>query len=505
MTGGARRPGGPLSPDDELVDRILTAPESRTFETKRVGKMDRKLETIIAFANTEGGILVLGIEDAGKAAGRDRVHGIQENPESVDELKRLLSHRVTPRMAPPETIEPDFVEVGCTLRDGSAGSIVLIRVAKSAAVHSLVDDGTYIRLPKSNRQIPASEITELALRRGTVSVVNGLVEVPFELLDEETWRLYAAQRRLTRPIREAMLGLGLAREEAGVVRPTRAAVLLFAAEPSGLLDAKCAVRVFHYRGEKIEHSPNTNLVRPARTISGPILRLITESTRTVVDELASGVQVSPLGFEAAQVYPVRVIQEAITNAVLHRDYRLPADVHVRIFSDRIEVESPGLFPGPVSVRNLREIGSRPRNRALVDHLREFPSPPNLDAGEGVRMMFETMSRANLYPPVYATGPDLGREAVRVYLFNEARASVWDQVAEYLRHNPQIGNREVRTLLRTDDSVRASRLLKSWVARGLLEVVDADAAKQNRRYRLPDESPQESLFSILSGNEPGGGS
>ena len=100
---------------------MLTASESRTFETKRVGKVDRKLETIIAFANTEGGILVLGIEDAAKAAGRDRVHGVQENPESVDELKRLLSHRVTPRMVPPETLEPEFVEVGCTLRDGSAG------------------------------------------------------------------------------------------------------------------------------------------------------------------------------------------------------------------------------------------------------------------------------------------------------------------------------------------------------------------------------------------------
>ena len=199
-------------------------------------------------------------------------------------------------MVPPETVEPDFVEVGCTLRDGSVGSIVLVRVAKSAAVHSLVDDGTFIRLPKSNRQIQASEITDLALRRGTKSVVSGLVDVPFDLLDGDAWRQYAGQRRLSRPIREAMLSLGLAREEAGVVRPTRAAVLLFAEEPSGLLDSKCAVRVFHYRADKVEHSPSTNLGRPPRTISGPVLRLISDTTRTVVGELASGVQISPFGF-----------------------------------------------------------------------------------------------------------------------------------------------------------------------------------------------------------------
>ena len=196
--------------DDELVERILAAGETLTLETKRVGRNDRKIETVIAFANTEGGILALGIEDPAKASGRDRLCGIQENPESVDDLKRLLAQRITPRLTPPDTLEPVFVEIGCTLRDGKIGSIVLVRVAKSGAVHSLVDDGTFIRLPKSNRQIPASEITELAFKRGTVSVVSGLVDVPFDLLDGEMWREYASQRQLSRPIPEAMLSLGLA-------------------------------------------------------------------------------------------------------------------------------------------------------------------------------------------------------------------------------------------------------------------------------------------------------
>ena len=68
----------------ELVAHLLALPESVVFETKRVsGKMVHKaLETIVAFANTEGGNLVLGIEDVQKAQGADRLYGIVENPEA---------------------------------------------------------------------------------------------------------------------------------------------------------------------------------------------------------------------------------------------------------------------------------------------------------------------------------------------------------------------------------------------------------------------------------------
>lgn len=58
-----------------------------------------------------------------------------------------------------------------------------------------------------------------------------------------------------------------------------------------------------------------------------------------------------------------------------------------------------MLPADVTVANIGRVGSRPRNRALVDHLREFPSPLNLDTGEDVRMMFQTMLQATLYPPL----------------------------------------------------------------------------------------------------------
>ncbi len=76
------------------------------------------------------------------------------------------------------------------------------------------------------------------------------------------------------------------------------------------------------------------------------------------------------------------------------------------------------------------------------------------------MMHDTMARADLYPSIFLTAPDLLREAVIVFLFNESRPSVWTQVEAYLEKHGEIGNAEVRMLLRTDDPVRTSKLLKS---------------------------------------------
>lgn len=72
-------------------------------------------------------------------------------------------------------------------------------------------------------------------------------------------------------------------------------------------------------------------------------------------------------------YPERVLKEAITNAVIHRDYRLNKDIVIRIFDNRVEVESPGVFPGNIRPATIARSGSRPRNSLIATHLREFPT------------------------------------------------------------------------------------------------------------------------------------
>jgi len=488
-------PSQPTPPfDDALIDKALLEEESYTFDCKRLkGKLDKILETIVAFANSDGGVIALGLEDPDKGQGRDRVYGIQENPMNWDELRRLMRSRITES----ELLACEPAEVGCTLRDGTVGSVVLLRIEKSTRIHSIVDDGTFVRLQKGNKQLTAPEITDLSFARGAITAESQLEHVDFELLNSDYWRAYAQQRRLTRPIEEAMLHVGLAKRTGdGKVLPIRAAVLLFAEEPSGLLAAKAAVRIFHYRGHKVETDPNTNLLKPPLTISGPLIRQIQDASEAIVRELASGIQMGPLGFEIVQKYPVRVIKEAITNAIIHRDYHLMTDVHIRIFSDRIELESPGLFAGPVTAGNIERMGAYNRNPLLASHIREFPNPPNLDAGEGVRMMFGTMREAGLYPPIYLTQPRIERQAVLVQLLNGNRPSLWEQVSDYINRHGSIGNAEVRQLMGTDDVLGVSKLIREWVSLGVLVVANPQAGPKHRRYTKPETPSMTTLFTGL---------
>jgi ATP-dependent DNA helicase RecG len=493
------------TPDTSLLDSLLARPEGGSFEVKRLkgGELSRCLQSLSAFANTLGGLLVLGLEDPKKATGPDRIYGVEENPEALDELRRQLQTLLTPRIQPPWAPEPVFHTIPCVLRTGSPGTLVCIQVYPSETLHSLVTGGTFVRFDRSNRQLNAGEIHERMLRLGQASVVDQPVEVPFELLDTHWWKDYRDARGLTRPLEEALRSVGLAKKVGEAWKPTRLAVLLFAEFPSDLLGEKCAIRIFHYQGEQVIHTGSTtNLLRPPRTVTGPLVHQIREGLRGVEEELASGVQVSPLGFEIVQRYPRRAIQESITNAVLHRDYRIPGDIQIRLFSDRIEVESPGGLPYRLQVTNLGKVGSRPRNPSLVNQVREFPSPPNQDAGEGIPMMRDLMRKADLYPPIFVPLSVAEKDSLLVTLRNEVRASNWDQVAALLDSHSTITNTQVRELLGTEDTLRVSKLLRGWVEIGLLEVANPEGAKQNRRYRKPGTAAEVDLFSTMGGNEGG---
>lgn len=478
-----------------LILSWLGQDETKHLEFKRVrgGEITKMLQSLTAFANTAGGVLVLGMEDIRKAQGTDRLIGIEENPTAVDELIRELRARVTPPMGGELGPEPELHRLPCLLRDGRPGHLVAIRIQASRDLHSITGDGTWERLDKGNRRLNAQEITDRRLRLGSISVVDQTVDVPFELLDTPFWHEYQSIRGSTAPFPEALRDMGLSRQMPdGTWRPTRLAVLLFARYPNDLLGEKCAVRIFQYAGDEIRQEGNTfNFLRPPITIGGPLLQQIRETLKVVVNAISKGVQMGPLGMEIVQSYPLRVLQEAITNAVLHRDYRLPVDIHVRLFANRIEVESPGLLPQRLRLEDLGKVGSRPRNPKLTGHLREFPEAPNFELGEGIRMMNTLMREAELFPPVFTLHPE--REAFSVTLKNLARPSLWDQAEQYLDSHTTIGNAEVRQLLGTEDKIKASRQLKAWVDGGLLIVSNPEASRSQRRYTRPGRPPEEDLF------------
>lgn len=472
----------------DRIAKLLATPEGRTLDFKRIsGKQHRMYETVCAFANSEGGLLVIGIGDAKALKPGDkpqsRLFGIEENPEGFDDFRRELLNRFTPPIT-----QLDWVRLPCTLHNGQPGHVAVLRVEKSDQIHSLLNNGTWTRMDASNRMLSAAEIAELAYQRGVRSAVADTVPVKLALLETDTWRTFVAARGLrSGTFPEQLQRIGLADEVDGEVRPTRAAVLLFADEPGSLLaahDTRADIRVMVYDGKQPVPGATPNLRKPAKTVRGPLVHQIDAAVKLVLDELASGLTLAGSGFKAKHVYPERVVKEAIVNAVIHRDYRLNRDIFVRIFDDRIEVESPGLFPGRITADNIDKAGSKARNPLIAQNLREFPVAPNIDAGEGVKMMFSEMAAAKLYPPQYRQSSDAAVESVTVTLLNLERPSVWNEVDDWIDRNGPIGNANLREITGWD-TLTASRQLRNWVSQGLLEPLPA-ASRQQARYTKPSK-------------------
>lgn len=480
----------------ERITALLAAHENRTLDFKRISaKHGRMVETLCAFANSDGGLLVIGMGDAKdlKPSTRpeSRLFGVEENAEAFDDFRRQVMQRFTPPLA-----RLHWMRVPCTLHNGQPGHVVLLRVEKSELVHSVVGNGTWTRMDASNRELSASEIADLAYQRGVRSAETESVAVPLELLDTPVWRSFVASRGLRAGTQaEQLLRIGLADKvgEKGTeqVIPRRAAVLLFAEEPGSLLAAfggRADLRLMVYSGKEMGVAALPNLRKPPKTIRGPLIEQIDLAVKAVLDELAQGLTLASSGFRTRHQYPERVVKEAIVNAVIHRDYRLNRDIVVRVFDDRIVVESPGLLPGAITSANIQYARSKARNPLIASNLREFAVPPNIDDGEGVRMMFGEMAAAQLYPPQYRQNTEAAVETLSLTLFNEDRPAVWVEVNDWVERNGPIANADVCRIVGVD-TLKASKMLRAWVERGLLEPLPG-RARRNAAYRRPSQADEQ---------------
>ncbi len=227
-----------------------------------------------------------------------------------------------------------------------------------------------------------------------------------------------------------------------------AGVLLYSDEPQAALPKRSAIKIYRY-GSRDEEGTREQLMFEPLTIEGcsydQIFEAVNKTTELVQDVKAlaeSGlVQVS---------YPHETLHEIITNAVLYRDYSDLSDIHVRIFDNRIEVESPGKLPGHITTMNILSEQSA-RNPKIVRLIHKFPNPPNKDVGEGLNTAFEAMKRLRLKEPEIEERP----HSVVVHIRHTRLASPHDTVMAYLEGNAEITNRKARELtgIRSENSMK----------------------------------------------------
>ncbi len=470
--------------EQSLIDTILAIPsETQGIEFKRLGgeSVVRKiLQTMVAMANTEGGYIVLGVDDPEKTKlkGLDRIYGIEESLTSYDELEREIKNITPPLIAiwPGQIIEIPNIQK----------RVALLNIPKVMDSFRSINNQVFIRQEKGNRQITAHELIKFAYAKGFEKADKQVVDVRFDLLDTSTFQSWREARRLTGNIPSILERTGLARlDKEGNLKPTLAALLLFADFPSDQTETKCAIRVMQYEGTIETITDKPNLISVPKTIQGPLVQLLADAHEYVLTLLRTGIQV-PSGFRTRYLIPERAIKEALTNAVIHRDYYIKRDIEVKIYEDRVEVESPGLLPYNITAHNIGHVRAEGyRNDLLVKHLREFPQPPNLDQNEGVRAMRAEMQAKDLYPPLFWSYPHT-QDSVRVILLNEHRADEWEKISFYLSNHAYLSNEEARTLTGVVHRDKMSRLLNKWVSQGVLvKNIPSTGYVRGTRYKLPD--------------------
>ena len=132
--------------------------------------------------------------------------------------------------------------------------------------------------------------------------------------------------------------------------PCVAGLLLFAEEPQAQLPKRCGIKIYRYSTQETEGFREALTFVPI-TVEGCLYEQIKEAVEITTREVESIKQLGPEGLQAIK-YPPETLHEIITNAVIHRDYFIADDIHVRIFDNRIEVQSPGRLPAHITASNF---------------------------------------------------------------------------------------------------------------------------------------------------------
>lgn len=403
-------------------DRILALEEDHFCDLKSKDIKPSKLtQSVSAFANTSGGEIYIGIDEIDKHKKRRKWRGFDNIEEANAHIQEVT------RLAP---LGNHFVGTFLSCQE-EQGYVLQLQIYKTKEIIFASNGTAYIR--KGAQKFPLKsqeEIERLKLDKGLHSFEDDTVNAELNLITNSTVILEFLLEVIPTAEPESWL-----HKQQLIVnnKPTVAGLLLFAEEPQALLPKRSAIKIYRYK-TKEEKGTRATLAFDPLTIEGALYDLIYSAVNKT-KEIVQGIKKMGSKDLEKVTYPDETLHEILTNAVLHRDYSITTDIHIRIFDNKIEIESPGKLPGHVTVENILE-EQFARNPKIVRLINKFPNPPNKDVGEGLNTAFDAMRQLRLKTPEIKETPN----SVLVIIRHESLASPEDTVMEYLKNNEEITNR-----------------------------------------------------------------
>ncbi len=399
----------------ELLESLTLLDEQERIEAKRSREVGRSLmETICALANEPGlggGWVLLGVQREELALfPAYEVEGLNQPDKVIAEVASQCTSMFNRAIR---------VDIGTELLNGKV--VAVIHVPEAAAQDKPIyfkaqglPRGAFRRIGSTDQHCTEDDLTLFYQGRQQESYDAGLV--PDATLDDllpEALTDYRQARAEANPDAEELRwrdedllqALGAARRNAqGQWQPTVAGLLLFG-KPAALRRCFPMTRVDYIRVPGRDWVPDPDRRFDTIELRDPLFRLIRRAQAAIADDLpkAFGLPEGELQRQDRPVIPLRVMREAVVNALMHRSYRSDSPVQIIRYANRLEIRNPGF--SLKSPEHLGEPGSSPRNPKIAAVLHETRFAET--KGSGIRVMREMAAAAGLTPPLFES--DRGRD------------------------------------------------------------------------------------------------
>lgn len=363
---------------EELQTLIDGGPNDRLAFQAAKSTARAVAETLAALANANGGMLVLGRTAKGAPQSDVDTGALAE---TVTEAARIA--------------DPPLVLPSPHALDLETGPVLAVEVP-AGLPHIFSVQGLFLtRTAGRNRPLTTPELRRLLLERGDAGYEAQVVDgATMDDLDEKRIVRYLDQVSFaaTEDIAQALIARGcLTQRGDGELQPTVGGILLFGLNPQRFLRSAEIICV-RYTGRDM----GDEFVR--QDIGGTLADQIRQAEAFVASNMRRGMKISGFTREETSEYPMPVVREAIVNAVAHRDYTVRGEgVRILMFSDRMQVYSPGRLPGHVTLENLKD-ERYSRNESIVAVLSDLGYIERL--GYGIDRMIAAMQETGLPDPTF---------------------------------------------------------------------------------------------------------
>ena len=443
---------------------LLQRNEGKTLEFKRdLSSPEGVLKSLTAFANTAGGIVVVGVED-----GSRRVCGVPDVLKAEEKLANLVTDSIRPRLVPDIEVVP-----------WRALNVLVIQIYPSnTRPHYLAqlgpESGIFVRVGSTNRRADPAQIEELR-RFGRMDSLDeqAVPDLDSEALDFRlASELFAPYRKVTPG---AWNTLRVTTDHQGRQVPTIGGLLLFGKDRFSMFP-DAWIQAGRFAGTTRARLVDSLEIRSSLPRAGE------EAILFVQKHLMRESVIEGIRREERWSVPLVAIREAVMNAVVHADYSMQgAPIRIAVFDDRLEIENPGLLPFGLTVEDIQQGVSKLRNRVIGRVFHELRLIEQW--GSGIQRMTSACHEAGLEAPKFEEMGSHFRVIISATRIRDASLDETDlEITALLREAGAHSTAAIARQVGLSPRATLTRL-KALKARGVLVEIGTGPHDPKRQYAL----------------------